>query len=312
MGASLKIASSALSAAELNKKTGRAAATASSEKNEKTRRFTKQHTPPKASTDPSFRLEDTTISVQLRAGQRVQDLANALLDFMGNNSRTMKIEKVRPEKYTLTFNVYLNSEMTKMKIRIYSLEGDCKYAVEMQKRCGDVITFSSTFQHVQLFLQEKFKVVSEVGDDTHPPPVLDFSPEFPSFGTDDVFKRIDPPSPCEGFGDILMEENLFVQPSPYEALQPVIDMANRTSQPSFQAEAAQAFVEVTEPGGELDLDAAAVLCTAEVFRALLALQSTSFFSLEVSFPTDRLLRNLAKTPEASKLFVEYFPEYLNE
>lgn len=249
--------------------------------------FVQTYAPPNASKDPFFKLAKTTIYTELRGTQHVvADLANAVLGWEGMGHHCTKIEKVRPQKYTITLTVFVLNFMAKLKIRFYSKNNI--YAVEIQRSRGDSGTVEKVYQKLASFLRKDFKVTNEYGEeDTAPPPLA-----------------IEPYANCFGFDLDDQRDNCMRVPD-QATLLPIFDMANMTSQPSLQAEAAQALLQFMEPMGKFDAKAAEALCTDEAFKALDSLMSAS--ALDVEFFTARIIRNLEEIPNKSQEFFSNHP-----
>lgn len=253
--------------------------------------FEQRYFPPPTSTDAFFELSVTTTYVQLGdTGHHIADVANALLAWKWMGTLATKFEKVRPMKYTITLTVVMMNVMAKLKVRMY-LKCDRIYAVELQNCRSDTNTVHNVYVKMDAFLRNGFKVVNEDGNNAEPPLII--KPYDNCFGCEDLDDLNYPDDDqCE-----------YLATSVQTALLPIFQMANRVSQPTLQAEAAEILFKLTEPNDEFDQEATEILCTDITFEALRSLLSSSY--PEVDFFTGKLLRNLEKVTKAKEYFEKY-------
>lgn len=246
--------------------------------------FVEEYLAPPTPVDNFFQLAVTTLHVMLTPvmlAKSAADIGNCLLFFLGT-SVSASIEKVRPQKFWIRADVFLKSDahcslgMCTLKIRIYANDNGT-FAVEFMRRSGDAVVFHTVFQQASSYLQERMKIVDQVGGDTTPPP--------PQFG-----KLSIPILPPMGPPDQFEKEAA--------PLAPVLDMAAMTEQPLLQAESAATLAEMAEQ----DVRRAEDLCTEEVFCAIQHLLLCDLMA--VAFPTARLLLQLVYCSQAEGFFAQ--------
>lgn len=158
--------------------------------------------PPPSPTDSFFKLEMTTLYV---ASSMPCEIGNHLLDFLGTEV-VSTITKMRRAKFSIKADVFVDSMMCSLKIRVYSQESG-QFAIEFQRRSGDTISFNVTFQKLAAYLKLRLSMLSNAPD---APVVLFHSEPLPlSQGT--------------------MSDTHFA---------PLFDLAGLVGSPGLQAEAA--------------------------------------------------------------------------
>lgn len=193
-------------------------------------RFMESDSPPQAPSDLAFSFESTTLYTPAEGGAIPPFiLANRLLDFL-DTEVVSSVTKVRRQKFTIKADVFVGSIMCTIKIRVYSASRD-NYAIEFQRRRGDCVAFSNTFERVARYLAPDLCVAAVAGREELP---IELPLPIPS----DTLMGIDE-----------------------AGLQPLLDMACHN-----QAEAAAALAERVQ-----DSQAAAALCSAPVFEVLASL-----------------------------------------
>lgn len=109
--------------------------------------FQEHYIPPKAPSSEHFVFAPTTLFLESCAPH---DTANRLMDFL-TSEVVASVRKVRPEKYSINAEVFVEAASCTIKVRMYSHDG--KYAVEVQRRSGDVFVLNSTYCLLEAFLE---------------------------------------------------------------------------------------------------------------------------------------------------------------
>ena len=109
-------------------------------------RFLEDDAPPNL---PDFALEMTTIYVSRDSGWK---LGNEVLSFFaGEKESAATLRKLRRAKFAITIDVEVWALAT-IKTRIYAARNGM-YAIEMQRRSGDSVTFIHIFRKIARFLR---------------------------------------------------------------------------------------------------------------------------------------------------------------
>jgi len=230
-----------------------------------TERFPESQRPPPLPTDPFFELEEvTTLRFSLNPKFEPSKIGNDLLDFL-EDSVSASILKVRPVKFTVKANVFIESRMCTIKARVYHTSGS-EYALEVQRRSGDAVVFNTTFQKAAQFFHERCYFGST-------PPAA----AAPSVAL------TKPPMP----------------PADEQESQPMLDMAAMEELPSLQAEAAAALAEFVafQPSA-----ASASICCQDAFEKIRRLLQSD--KQDIAYPTAQLLVQLAKMSSAGQYITD--------
>jgi hypothetical protein len=237
-----------------------------------TTRFTADDILPPAPMDPFFSFAVTTLIVSLREFDSPYELMNLFVDFlMGQKNQkgappvASEILKINRKKFCVKANVFLNNMMCTLKARAYQQETG-QMAFEVQRRCGDTVTFNGVYRHAAHFLQERYIITRGV------PQAMGAA-------------QITPPIP-EGKVEVCHWE-------------PILEMAKQTpNSPELQAEAAStmsSWIEDAEP------EAIDALCTdSGVVEAIKELLKTD--CVDICYPTTKLLLRLADSGSAMHVF----------
>jgi len=233
-----------------------------------TERFPEMQRPPPLPTDPFFSLEEAnTLRLTLSRKFEPSKIGNDLLDFL-ENSVSAAILKVRPMKFAVKANVFVDNRMCTVKARVYHTGGS-EYALEMQRRSGDGVAFDVAFKKAAKYFDERLYFGST------PPAAVAAAAAAAA--------PVKPPAAPLDIGDS----------------QPMLDMAGMEELPSMQAEAAAALADfvVAQPSA-----AAAALCCREAFDRIRRLLQCD--KQDVVYPTAQLLSQLAKMSEAGPFITE--------
>lgn len=222
--------------------------------------------------DPFFKLEVTTMTAYSHSPF---EIGNSLLDFF-NQQVVSTLTKVRRHKYAIKADVFADSMMCTLKVRVYSQWGTGQFAIEFQRRSGDSISFNATFQKASQYLasqQQHFNLEES---------------QVPSFN----------------FQPLQLPAGLEEQTVDEEQLQPLLDMTSQSHMPRLQAEAATALSKLAAEGEP-------AVRTTRVFDGISDLLQSS--STEVDHPTAVLISHLATQSEAAPLFAsDIFLKILNK
>mmetsp|Transcript_11915 Transcript_11915/g.28444 ORF Transcript_11915/g.28444 Transcript_11915/m.28444 type:complete len:293 (-) Transcript_11915:217-1095(-) len=222
--------------------------------------------PPEVPSDPFFALEAATLHVYSKEPASIGDQLLAYWRAQGG----LADAKVSRRKFSIKADVFRESAMCALKVRVYSVNKPGSYAVEFQRRAGDTVLFNTIYQHTRQHLQQWFSLL----------PGAHRAPEGAQ-----ALLGVAPAETRErkrtGATDSL--------------LRPLLEMANAKESPSLQAEAAAVLAGLaSEPG------AARSLCAAGACEASLKLLRSD--DLEVLYPAARMLRTLAQCPEGVPCF----------
>jgi len=110
--------------------------------------------PPAVPSDPFFKLESTTLVVSTRSPWRIGEL---LLDFLSTWVVVYSL-KVKPAKCSIKSRFLHDGIPCCLKIKVYSMDSTT-YAVEVQRRSGDVVVFNEVFRALTGFLEVRLAVV---------------------------------------------------------------------------------------------------------------------------------------------------------
>lgn len=115
--------------------------------------------PPPSPTDSFFKLEMTTLFV---ASSMPCEIGNHLLDFLGTEV-VSTITKMRRAKFSIKADVFVDSMMCSLKIRVYRQESG-QFAIEFQRRSGDTISFNVTFQKLAAYMKSRLCMLTNAPD----------------------------------------------------------------------------------------------------------------------------------------------------
>lgn len=218
--------------------------------------------PPSAPSSEHFRLEPTTVFV---TGALPHEIGNRILTFF-RSQVVASITKVRPTKYTVRTEVFEESAVCSMKVRVYRVSDNPScYSVEFQRRSGCAFAFRGVYDRASEFLGAAF---TTSGGSTALQVPRQSVPPLPSVGDDEL-----------GFADVL----------------PLLEMAGMVS---LQAEAAVALCKLADGGrGCVEPLLQAPEETGVALEQLIASNS-----LEAAYPAALTLIALAAYPEARPLF----------
>mmetsp|Transcript_131913 Transcript_131913/g.246671 ORF Transcript_131913/g.246671 Transcript_131913/m.246671 type:complete len:471 (+) Transcript_131913:84-1496(+) len=199
----------------------------------------------------------------------VYTLGNRLLDFF-TNEVTASVTKVTRTKFAIKADVFIDNVMCNTKVRVWKEASPNQFAVEFQRRGGDVRTFNCVYQRASQYLQPHFTAVGDA------PPTFSEMLLAP------------PPLPLSPFplskGDATSE------------IGPLIDMAAQVNNLPIQAESASMLANLAA-----DEQKAAAMCTPETNEALTTLMNED--ATEVALPTAKVMLALSKTPAAIPFFI---------
>lgn len=216
--------------------------------------------------DEFWEFSPTTIHFSCPA---VHTLGNCLLNFLADEV-TASVTKVTRAKFAIKADVFIDNVMCSIKVRVWKEASPGQFAVEFQRRGGDVRTFNSVYQRASQYLQPHF---TAVGDN------------FPVISE---FFLAPPPLPISPLplsqGDVTME------------IAPLIDMAGQASNPVIQAESASMLANLAT-----DEKTAAAMCTTETNEAITTLLKED--ATEVALPTANIMLSLSKCPAAIPYFI---------
>jgi hypothetical protein len=229
-------------------------------------RFQETHKPPPLPHDPFFLAKNTTLRLYLASKFQPSKIGNDLLDFL-QKEVVAAVLKVNQLKFAVKANVFVDNRMCTIKAKVYHTGGS-EYALEVQRKSGDVIAFSSAFQKAAKYFDERLYFGST-------PPAVVAAAMAPA----------KPPMPPV---DMTVLD-----------LEPMLDMADMQGCPSLQAEAVVALLDFVA----LQLPKTSEsLCCNQVFDRINRLLQCD--NEEVAYPLAQLLSQLAKTSEAQQYVTE--------
>lgn len=209
--------------------------------------------------DSFFQLERTTIVVN---GASAAQIGNCMLDFLATDAGA-SISKVNATKFTIKAVVSIDGLTCMTKIRVYR-QAVGQHAVEMQRRSGDSIAFSSlygwAFQHFNSCMNGAGQAVEADSQ----PPTFASAPE----------------------------QTLGAEAS----VAPLLDLA-KSSNEQLQAEAAQGLLQAAA-----DANLVLQICTPQAFAVLRNLLQVACFS--IAEPLARVLCCLAALSAAQDNFID--------
>lgn len=189
------------------------------------------------------------------------EIGNHLLGFL-NDEVVSVPSKVNRKKFSMKADVFAESMMCTIKIRVY-MTAFGQFAIEFQRRAGDSIVFNGTFQQASEYLKSRLTLAS--------------APDLAALSN-----KCWPLIPKGSAGACVSEA----------ALAPLLDMASLADAPSLQADAAASLAEMAAQGDPR-------LCDLQVFQGISELLRAR--SVEVAFPTARLVNHLAQRADAAAL-----------
>jgi hypothetical protein len=116
--------------------------------------FQEHHVPPNPPSSQLFAFTPTTLFLE---GCGPQQIGKSVVDFL-TSQVVASVTKVKPEKYSITAEVFVEAVSCTIKVRVYKHEG--RYAVEVQRRSGDAFVLESTYRLLVEFLETRCGGVS--------------------------------------------------------------------------------------------------------------------------------------------------------
>jgi len=202
--------------------------------NQETIRFPHDAAPPWLPQSELFSLASTTIDVHLGAGSTPAQLGNALLDFFAesrSDAMVVLLQKVRPIKFSVKAEVTTVSDYLKccVKARIYRRSGSHQYAIEFQRRAGDIVAFNAIFQNAVQFYKGRGYTLTGPNNSSPGPATRHAFTTSHAGG----FQCLNSPWEPDGF-----------------MIEPLLNIAALQDQPEMQAEAGSALARVVrDPAG---------------------------------------------------------------
>lgn len=224
--------------------------------------FQEHHMPPSPPLSRHFKFAPSTLLVE---GCSPHQIGKSVLAFL-TSQVVASVRKVRPGKYSIKAEVFVEGVSCTMKVRVYSC--DEKYAVEVQRRAGDAFILQSTYRLLWSFLEIHCGRVS--GQDEAP--VTPVHPALPQFDPIDEDQE---------------ESNV-------EVVAPLLAMATVAG---LQAEAASALAQMVKGGR---VSAAPLLAAPHQVASTLKGLLTSGY-LETVYPAARCVSDLASFHEAESI-----------
>lgn len=203
---------------------------------QKSVRFSPAYLPPKVPQNGYYTLAPTTFRMVPPTKNAPHSIGNTFLSFLETMEKADVI-KVRPEKYWVSANVFLDNQMCNLKARVYYGDGEA-FPLELQRRSGCVVTFAKLYNKVvEFFRMQKYHILAEEGGEDAPSPML--PPAFPDLL--DVGTGFLPIPPLIGS---LPESSEVIRETKQEDLRPLFDMMLFTDTPSLQAEALNSLSDI--------------------------------------------------------------------
>jgi hypothetical protein len=114
--------------------------------------------PPTMPSDPFFNLGATAVTVRTEDPFEIEDTLNLFL--LGAHACVFKRNEA---KFSTTFCIFMNYNMCKCKVRVYSC-GEDTFSVELQRRSGDRFAFMQTYSQFGRHLSSRFggEAVAEI------------------------------------------------------------------------------------------------------------------------------------------------------
>jgi hypothetical protein len=219
--------------------------------------------------DPFFTFALSTLRVSC---ERPHALMNAMLMFLREKVAS-DISKITRKKFAIKADVFVNNMMCTLKARAYREENSI-VALEIQRRSGDIMTFSGVYQQIAKYLQAEQNFV-----------IISGSPEAakaPSMQAPALPPDIAAPEGQDAIAD----------------MQPLLDMAAMTYSPTLQAEAAAAIASMAEDDKVRD-----ALCKyPQAIEAIKIFLDTD--RVDVGYPTCKSCISLAKSADANSAFID--------
>lgn len=116
--------------------------------------FQEHHIPPSTPSSKYFFFASTTLIVE---GCSPQLIGKSVVDFL-TTEVIASVTKVRPLKYSIKAEVFVEGVSCNMKVKVYSHDG--KYAVEVQRQAGDAFVMQSTYRLLFAYLDVRCGSVS--------------------------------------------------------------------------------------------------------------------------------------------------------
>lgn len=226
--------------------------------------FQEQHVPSTPPSSKHFAFAPTTLYLE---GCVPQQIVKHVVDFL-TSQVVASVTKVRPQKYSIKAEVFIEAVSCTIKVRVYNHQG--KYAVEVQRRSGDIFVLQSTYRLLEAFLENHCGRVSGMRSAPLAQPLLpDLEPT-----------REDPQVPS------------------VDVLAPVLTM---TRIASLQAQAATVLVALVK-GGRASADPL-FLAPDQVAAALADLLASD--CLDTVYPAARCVSILAAFGEADSILARH-------
>lgn len=220
--------------------------------------------PPKPPSSQHFTFAPTTVFLEGRAPQQI---AESVVDFL-TSQVVASVTKVRPEKYTIKAEVFVQAVSCTIKVRVYDYEG--KYAVELQRRSGDAFILQSTYCLLAAFFEAQRAGIFGVASAPWAQPVL---PEL---------------VPTEADAEVYS----------VEVLTPVLTMATVGG---LEAEAASALNAMVNGGGA---SVAALFAAPDKIGSTLT-ELLESGCLDTVYPATRCVSTLAACGEADSILAHH-------
>jgi hypothetical protein len=249
--------------------------------------FTMLNVPPAVPSDPYFQLATTS----LRLGMPAMDMSphlvgDSILAFF-KDACTAQLLKVRPSKFWVKANVFVDGRLCVVKARVYS-QGLNVYALELQRRSGCSLLFNTIYsQFVDFFRQEGYVLheqpdfsVEVAGSDNGSAMSVPWLPEVAAFAG---LCR----DPCSALAS-KAEKLDGPANSDLQEVQTVVDTMNLLKFPCLQAEATNALADIAWASPDTLKPCVPVVLDSIRYQCDQSLRNDP----EVDFALERLARGL--------------------
>lgn len=228
-------------------------------------RFQQDDVPPVQPTTEHFHLLESTTFITTK---EIHNVANSILDFL-DLSVIASVQKIRPQKYSIKVDIFVEHIMCTAKIRIWKVESkENHYAIEFQRRAGDAFIFTDAYSRCLDFLALQHAEFSGASGQEKQKAVA--SPQAP-------------PTECSEMSDKELDAKLFN----------LLELASAEQCAKSQAEAASALARLACD----DVCIAKYFSKAEVLDKFLPLLSCD--AIDVAYPTARMLSAVAMNATTS-------------
>jgi hypothetical protein len=260
-------------------------------------RFTSLNAPPAVPSDSYFQLATTS----LRLGMPAKDMSphmvgNSILAFF-NEACTAQLLKVRPSKFWVKANVFVEGRLCVVKARVYS-EGLGVYALELQRRSGCSLVFNTIYsQAVDFFRQEGYVLhdrpafpLEVAGSDNARAMPVPWLPEAAAFAGLCL-------DPCAALASKASKAGGAAN-SDLQEVQTLVDTMNLLDFPSLQAEATNALADIAWASPDSLKPCVPVVLDSIRYQCDQSLR----YDPEVDFALGRLARGLCSSPTVKAEF----------